>query len=262
MLSHLAVSLNFMQELYCFCPELLLEGDDHNVFSLFNKLLCVLERSGSVSSCDSKAAAEELVTYVVDLRARHVTSGGSAEDISDIVSYLLGDYNFVSRKNLCRVFKLCCLVVQKPVVEYAAVDMDLGDCAVPPIVVASCIRGVQSCISAAGYKQRSFFTQHTLESIRSANAGARGFMSSSTFDPWDGICSDGYSAFVERYCALFDTHLNRKKEESYQHLRGNSKGSGNLGVSTASCSKGPSPSAAPGVLASDVETTSSSVRRS
>ena len=114
-LSHPVVSLNFMQGLYCFCPELLREGDDHDVFSLFNKLLYVLERSGSVSSCDSKAAVEELVTYVVDLRARHVTSGGSAEDICDIASYLLGDYNFVSRSNLCRVLKLCCLVVQKPV---------------------------------------------------------------------------------------------------------------------------------------------------
>ena len=100
-LSHPVVSLIFMQRLYCFCPELLLEGDDHHVFSLFNKLLCVLERSGSVSSCDSKAAAEELVTYVVDLRVRPVTNGGSAEDICDNVSYLLGDYSFVSRRNLC-----------------------------------------------------------------------------------------------------------------------------------------------------------------
>ena len=215
-----------------------------------------------VDLCDSKAAAEELVTYVVDIRARHVTSGGSVEDICDIVSYLLGYYSFISRKNLCRVFKLCCLVVHKPVVEYAVIDMDLGDCAEPPIVVTSCIRGVQSCISAAGYKQGSFFTQHTMESIRSAIAGARGFMSSSTFDPWDGICSGGNSAFVERYCALFDTHLNRMKEESYQHLRGNSKGGRDLGVPTASCSKGPSPNAVPGTLASDVESTSSSLRRS
>ena len=47
-LSHPVFSLKFMQGLYCFCPELLLESDDHHVFSLFNKLLCVLERSGSV----------------------------------------------------------------------------------------------------------------------------------------------------------------------------------------------------------------------
>ena len=146
--------------------------------------------------------------------------------------------------------------------EYAVVDMDLGDCAVPPIVVTSCIRGVQSCISAAGYKKGSFFTQHTMESIRKGIAGARGFMSLSTFDPWDGICRGGNSAFVERYCSLFDTHLNRKKEESYQILRGNSKGGGDPGIPTASCSKAPSPNAAPGAFASDVESTSSSVRRS
>ena len=69
-LSHLVVSAGFMQGLYCFCPELLLEGYDHHVFCLFKTLLQVLERTGPVSSCESKAAAQELVTYVVDLRAR------------------------------------------------------------------------------------------------------------------------------------------------------------------------------------------------
>ena len=51
-----------------------------------------------------------------------------------------------------------------------------------------------------------------MESIRNAIAGARGFMSLSAFDTWDGICSGGNSAFVERFCVLFDNHLNRKKE--------------------------------------------------
>ena len=121
--------------------------------------------------------------------------------------------------NLCRVFKLCCLVVQKPLMKYAVVDMHLCDCALPPIVLTSCIRGVQSFILAVGYKQRSFVTQHTMEIIRSAIADARGFMSSSSLDPWDGVCSDSYSSFVDRYCDLFDAHISHRKEESNQWLR-------------------------------------------
>ena len=49
-LSHYEVSVGFMQGFHRFCPELLLEGDDHHVVSLFNKLLHVLEKNGSVSS--------------------------------------------------------------------------------------------------------------------------------------------------------------------------------------------------------------------
>ena len=36
------VSSDFLQGLYCFCPELLLEGDDHHVFQLFSRLVRVL----------------------------------------------------------------------------------------------------------------------------------------------------------------------------------------------------------------------------
>ena len=48
-----------------------------------------------------------------------------------------------------------------------------------------------------------FFTQHTMESIRSAISDARGFMSSSAFDPWDGICSGSNSSFVEAVLRFF-----------------------------------------------------------
>ena len=50
-----------------------------------------------------------------------------------------------------------------------------------------------------------------MEKIREAVADSRGFFSSSSFDPWDGIWSGGHSAFVERYCTLFDIHLDNQK---------------------------------------------------
>ena len=140
--------------------------------------------------------------------------------------------------------------------------MDLGDCAVTPIVVTSCIRGVQSCVSAAGYKQGSFFTQHMLESIRSAIADARGFKSSSSFDSWDGICSGSYSSFVDRYCDLFDAHLNCRKEESCQHLRSSNWSGGDIGVAAVSSSKSPASKVVTSASVSDVDSNASSVRPS
>ena len=115
-----------------------------------------------MTSVESEAAVEE--TIVVDVRVRHVSSGNSAAEIGDIVAYLLADYSFLARANLCRVFKLCCLVVLRPYSEFPAVDIDLSDCKVPQLVVLSGIRWVQSCVSAASYKRSAFFTKHTSRS--------------------------------------------------------------------------------------------------
>ena len=62
---------DFSKGLYAFCPELLLEGDDHSMLDLFQKLVRVLEASGSISSSESKTAVEEYSNFVFDARRRH-----------------------------------------------------------------------------------------------------------------------------------------------------------------------------------------------
>ena len=42
--SQQSVTGKLPQGFYCFCPELLLEGDDHHMLLLFQKLIRVLER--------------------------------------------------------------------------------------------------------------------------------------------------------------------------------------------------------------------------
>ena len=141
------VSSDFLQGAYCFCPELLLEGDDRYVFQMFSKLVQVLERSGALSCEEAKSGTEEFMTFVVDARLRHAGSESSAENISDVVTYLLSDYSFLSRKNLCRIFKLCYLVIRRPTCDFPAVLISLNGCVVPDSVVSSCLRGVQSYVA-------------------------------------------------------------------------------------------------------------------
>ena len=143
------VTGEFSQGLYAFCPEFLLEGDDHHMLGLFSKLVRVLESSGCLSSSESRTAVEEYSTFVVDARRRHEDCGASAENVVDVQQYLLSDYSFLSRKSLVRVFKLCCLVALKPRVDYPSVDFGLTSCQVSEWVIASCISGVQSCVSAS-----------------------------------------------------------------------------------------------------------------
>ena len=100
------MSADFLQGIYSFCPDLLLKGDDQGVFQLFSKLLRVFERSRCLSSDDANASSEQFTTFVVDARARHRNSESNAEEMPDVVQYLLNDYSFAARRHQCRVLKL------------------------------------------------------------------------------------------------------------------------------------------------------------
>ena len=150
-LAQYPASSDLMRYIYCFCPELLLEGGDEYIFGLFNCLVALLKRCKVLTDVEAGAATEEFLSFVVDVRARHDTGAQHAEEIPDLVAFLLADYSFLARKSLCRVFKLCCLVVVKPRRDSPVVDIDLSGCTVPKPVVSSCIRGVQSCVLSPNY---------------------------------------------------------------------------------------------------------------
>ena len=218
-LARYPASSDFMRCIYCFCPELLLEGGDEYIFGLFNCLVALLKRCKVVTDAEAGAATEEFLSFVVDVRARHSSSVQHAEEIPDLVTFLLADYSFLARKSLCRVFKLCSLVVVRPQRDSPVVDIDLSDCTVPKLVVSSCIRGVQSCVLSPNYKQKSFFTKHTMECIRDAIVNSYSFMSCAEFDPWSRICSGGQNGFVSRYTSLFEKYVAQKRDESKYRLR-------------------------------------------
>ena len=77
----------------------------------------LLERCKVVTGVEAKCAIEKLSTFVVDIRARHVSDDQSAEGITDIIANLLADYSFWPERSF-DVFKLCCMVVVKPRQEY------------------------------------------------------------------------------------------------------------------------------------------------
>ena len=246
--------------LYSFCPELQLEGDDYRMLELFRKLVRVLESSGSVTALESRTAVEEYSTFVVDARKRHLGSGSSAEDITDVRQHLLSYYSFLARKALCRVFKLCCLVVLKPLNGFPVVDIVPTHCEVPECVVSSCVCGVHSSVSSSDFKLSTFFTKFTMNEVRDSIDAAQSFMTQSDCDPWAGICGGGRAAFVKRYTDLFNARVNRKKGGNSQQVSANDESSrgvqpdGDDGVSAAVLSD----SAASAVSAPPVSTSSGS----
>ena len=43
--------------------------------------------------------------------------------------------------------------------------------------------------------------------------------SDTAFDPWNRIFGDDCAAFIQRYDDVFETHMTRKKTESYRRFR-------------------------------------------
>ena len=99
------VNGNFYQGIYCFCPEMLFEGDYRYIFGLFGKLVRVLEKVGCLSRDAVNASVEEFAAFLVEARFRHEESERAASAINDVVAYLLSDYGFLSRHNLIRVLQ-------------------------------------------------------------------------------------------------------------------------------------------------------------
>ena len=160
-----SVSSTITKGLCSFSPEILLEGDEHAVFSLFADLTRSFVSCGVLSSDESNAAVAQFSSYVVE-------------------KHLLRDFSFRARPEVCRVLKLCCLVVGLPRVNYPQVTFDLSGSLLSKTAFECCLRLVQSCELSAGYEHQLFFTDVTLDAVRCAIADAGVFYVSPGYDIW------------------------------------------------------------------------------
>ena len=198
--------------LCCFCPELLLEGDDVAVFALYADLVGVLMSRGYLVSDVVNASIDEFRSYVVQVRRHHCASGLVASNISNIMN-MLKDFAFQSRHNLLRVVKLCCLIVVGRTHVVPDVSLEIAECQVPQAVVRSCVRIVQSFVLSGGYQHQHLFTSSTLDQVREDISGASAFMGSSYYSPWESILGDGVEEFIGHFRSRYAKHLCQKRKE-------------------------------------------------
>ena len=223
LLSLVFASSSVSQGLYCFCPELLLEGDDVAVLDLFGKLLKVFSDSGFLTSVEVAEAREEFATFVVEIRLSHKSSKQRAEDIPDIISYLSKSYILLQRRSLLRVFQLSCLVVDMPLLEMPVVDIDLSDCQLRPLLLTSCLRSVQSYVLSKSYQQKSLFTSQTLDAVREAIRNSTNFLQGGCFNPWSGVCQREKQSFIEKYRSLYLEYVSRKQKKRSHERKSSGK---------------------------------------
>ena len=188
--------------LYCFCPEIMLEGDDQHVFELFDSLCELFGSCNVLSADDLKAAAVEYKSYVVEKRRHHKDYTYGASKIRDVVQFLLRDFDFQSRTHVFRLFKICCLLVGTQDSNPPVVTIDLSGSSLDRSIVQDCILIVQSHVLGSSFNPQFFFSGSLLLAVQNAIANSGEFFVGAGVDVWEGLRFGDVSAFVGRYRPL------------------------------------------------------------
>ena len=91
------------QGVSCFCPEIIIGGDDHSAFFLFGQLLDRLISCGWEKWSTFEACKAEFQSFVNDQRQLKCHASRRHSDIRNVVSYLTQQSGFRSRRHLYRV---------------------------------------------------------------------------------------------------------------------------------------------------------------
>ena len=211
-----AVSSRVARGFSCFSSEIMLEGDDRAVFRLFAVLTGVLGSCGLLSAYETKACVEQFNSYIVEKRRQHDRSNITASEISKVVQYLLRDFSFRARHHVCRVLKLCCLVMGSSCGVQPQVSLDLGGSKIGEDIFQDCLRLVRSYVLSPGYCPRLFFTESTLGAVRDAIASAGIFFVTPGYHVWKDVCDPGVASFVSLSRKAYGTYL-LERRKSYEH---------------------------------------------
>ena len=102
-LSTVAARSKLGQGVSCFCPEIIIGGDDHSAFFLFGQLLDSLAECGWEKGSAAEACKAEFQSIVNDQRQLECHASRKHSDISNVLSYLTRQSGFRSRRHLYRV---------------------------------------------------------------------------------------------------------------------------------------------------------------
>ena len=102
-LSTAAARSNLGQGVSCFCPEIIIGGDQHSAFFLLGHLLdgliaCMWEKGSNIEACKA-----EFQSFVNDQSQLECHANKKHSDISNVLSYLTHQSGFRSLRHLYRV---------------------------------------------------------------------------------------------------------------------------------------------------------------
>ena len=98
------------QGLSCFCPEIVIGGDDYSAFHLFGQLLDGLLDLGWIRGSEMEPAKAELHSFVREQRQVETTGNRSRVPINSVFA-LCNQPGFRSRRNLHKLSIMCFEVI-------------------------------------------------------------------------------------------------------------------------------------------------------
>ena len=102
-LSSVAARSKLGQGVSCFCPEIILGGDNHSTFFLHGQLLDGLVECGWEKGSNVEACKAEFQSFVREQRQLERHSTRKRPDVGNILAYFAQQTGFQSRKHLFRV---------------------------------------------------------------------------------------------------------------------------------------------------------------
>ena len=233
-LSTVAARSAIGQGLSCFCPPILIGGDDHAPLQLFDLLLDGLLAKGWVRGGDMEACKSEYQSFVQEQRQLERTSTRSRPDVGNVLTFCSSKAGFRVRSHLYKacigfnkagfnlaafwfilvsfqVFQLAALALRGPLPSGEKFTVKLDRVAIREDQVRCVLLCVQEFVRDPVFTQRSFFSETGVEMLSEAAAISDSITSSSVYVPWSSVESESSARIISDVKTCFNKALERRR---------------------------------------------------
>ena len=214
------------QGLGCFCPAIVVGGDDIAPLQLFSKLLDGLLEKGWTKGSEVEACRIEYQSLVQEQRQLERSSMRSRPDVGDVMSFCSGLDGFRARRHLYEVcivvsqvcglnplvlshllcgsvfqmFQLTTLAIRGYSAKCEEFTINLHRVAIKKEEVRGVLLSVQDFVRSPHFTQRSFFSETGWSMFSESVAIADSITSSPVYAPWSAVASASASQVISYLC--------------------------------------------------------------
>ena len=224
------------QGLSCFCPAIVVGGDNIAPLQFFNKLLDGLLEKGWTRGSEVEACRAEYQSFVQERRQLERSSTRSRPDVGDVLSFCSAQVGFRARRHLYKVciiaiqacglhplyclillcgsvfqvFQLTTLVIRGSSTKCEEFTINLDRVAIKKEEVRGVLLCVQDFVRSPHFTQRSFFSETGLSMLSESVAIADSISLSPVYAPWSVVASASASQVISDLCACWDRLVLRR----------------------------------------------------